>query len=157
VHARVLLSPRLSIFTIMAGGFCPCRSSCFGTLHLVGSPRVVHVNFWTTLQASCSPSTLASSLTEFLSLSRVISSFVLFFLLTLYVISVTPVLFSYQLECLPTLHLRASLYYIPATSTFHCPHTYLLYGMTSNVSSPKSSCTLGCYLLVSAFLLNFMA
>ncbi len=48
-------------------------------LRLVGSPRLAHIKFCATLQAPCSPSALASSLTEFsLPICRVISSFVLF-------------------------------------------------------------------------------
>src|SRR5258708_14127557 len=47
-------------------------------LRLVGSPRLAHIKFWTALQASCFPSTLASCLTEFsLSFCPIISSFVL--------------------------------------------------------------------------------
>ncbi len=72
-------------------------------LRLVGSRCVAHIDFWTTLQASCSSGTLASSLTEFsLSLCRVIFSFVL------------------QL----TIHHFCNT---PATFPFHRPYTYPQY------------------------------
>ncbi len=60
----------------------------------VATGTVTHINFWTALQASCFPSTLAPCLTEF-SLSFVALYLSLFFNL-LYVISVTHVHISFQ-------------------------------------------------------------
>jgi hypothetical protein len=67
-------------------------------LRLVGSPCVAHINFWTALQASCFPSTLASCLTDtYLSfLFLFVALYLPLFFNSLYVISVTHVLLSFQ-------------------------------------------------------------